>query len=251
MTVSVAPDTTDELFAPPAPTSENRAPVYFGEITLFAFYDVAFDDTQRRFVPFDPRYHAAEAKRINIKIQLLCRRRDGSTYTVEQECLNTGSRKTDKWGTTLPSLTALGVTTRSQLLALKGQYAQLHKETTGKKYQAKKTNQYANEGDWLDELAFVFKALYPTQEACSQAEAAFYKRDANTPAYTPSGHNDPQALPDGEDPGRALALQALPMLWQAAGRDVKRFEALLAQNPMLNKYLTMGSPEVVALMPEL
>lgn len=240
-TTTTAPAGTpevDDLFSPPA---ERVRTDYFGEIVTVDIWDCVLRKGAGK-VLFDPRQHDIAEKRVAVKLSVECKSKDGSTYTIDQDEINTSS----KWRTTLEGLKALGITTRQQLEGLKGQWAHIQRAATGQKYTAK-SGQRA--GTLVDEQALVFLALYPNQAASDAAETAFWDAQrAGRPAtdFVAPQENLPSDL--GADTAKVTALKALSMLWRASGHDQAVFKTMLESNPNVNQYYPWTHPQTIALI---
>lgn len=208
-------------------TSDDRH--YFAEIAIVDDFDCVLEKGSGK-LPFDPSYHRPEQRRVSLSLTLVCTKRDGSTYELKQDDITSGS----KHKITLQSLEALGVVTRSQLRDLVGQWAEIVRVPTGRKYAAKKdaADGSYKAGDLIPEPpALKFVRLFPDADACKAAETAFY-----TPKSDPGAKNAPQPIDDPAPAGVATAardtlLKTIPVLWTAAGQNRDAFCAILTQNP--------------------
>lgn len=221
----------------------------FVEIALVDVWDCVLEKGRGK-VPFDPAAHPAERRCVAISMTLIGTRKDGSTYEIKQDDISSGI----KFSETLPSLKALGVSGRAALAALAGQYAQVERVDTRETYAAKKASADGKiqVGDPIRVQSIRFLALFPDQEACRQAELAFYAPRGGQAAG--DGRNVPESLPpEPDEAARAMLLKSLPMLWQALGENVPAFVATI-ESPQA-QYAAMGitrwSDEVVALTGEL
>lgn len=211
---------------------------YFGVITIVDDWDCALVKGSGK-VPFDPQQHSQRF--VALKLQLTCTKADGSTYSLDQDDITSGS----KHKVTLPSLDALGIKTRPQLRTLAGQYAQIVRVPTGRTYVAAKG---ARAGETIQEEALKFIAIYATEAECKAAEAEFYKRDDAA-----TGKNTPQPATVAELGGidavaRTQLLNTLEPIWKAAKEDPAKFADILAKNPRYAQVgITVESPEVIAL----
>lgn len=236
MTVTPQQQPTNDPYADamnPQPVAFDRT--YFGEIVVCdAWHCVLERGVGKR--PYDPTRDSPDRRRVAIKLQLECEKRDGSTYLVPPEPIDMVDFS-DEWVKfTLPSLQKLGANLRT----LRGQWAQVRREPTGETYvnKAKETK---------NATAFVFVALYPTRDACRGAAEAFYGNG--------NGHSQASAQPAAAQPSqpaantaeRDFAAQSLPLLWQAAGKDVAKFLEMLSGSPIIARHFDQSSPEVQAL----
>jgi len=235
-------DQTDDLFSPPA---ERVRVDYFGEITQVDDWDCVLRRGAGK-IKFDPGQHDISEKRVAIKLQLTSTSRDGSMFTIDQDDVNTGS----KWRTTLKSLQTLGISSRQQLRALKGQFAHIKRVPTGETYVA---SQGKRQGEKVQEQAWHFVALYPDAGAAQAAENTFWdEQRANRPASDfkmpdESLPNPPNGATDAET-NKIIALKALSMLWKASGHNQDVFKTMLEGNPMVNQHYPFMHPQTIALM---
>lgn len=95
-------------------------------------------------------------------------------------------------------------------------------------------------GDTWTTIKFV--DVFANAEECG----AHAKAQGEKPAVTIEDV-DATAEPQAADPQRAALAQFLPTLWSQAGRDLEKFKALLAANPLLASF-TVDSPEVKAVI---
>lgn len=222
---------------------------YFGEIAIVDVWAAAWPKGQSKPVPFDPSFHRPEDKRIFVQLKVVCTKKDGGTYDLDQGEVTSGS----KHRVTLKSLEALGVTTIPELRALAGQrWAQAVRVPTGRKYAAKKDSADGSikVGDMIAETALKFVALYNTADECRTAEAQFYTPRSGG---TEGGRNQPQPV-TAQDTGsaptiaREQLLATLPAIWQASGKNPAMLGTILAGNPAYAQAgITLQAPEVVAL----
>lgn len=210
---------------------------YFAEITNVDDWDAAWPKGSRP-VPFDPSQHTAQQRRVFITLQLTCTKADGSTYTLDQAEVTSGS----KHKVTLGSLDALGVSTRSQLRALKGKYAEVQRVPTGQTYVSKSG---ARAGQTVDEVAFKFLRLFDTAAEAQAAEREFYTPKSGGNGRGAAGLIEQPAI---DEAGRAALLQTLPTIWGAISAQpgaVAMLQGILAGNPAYAAHgITMDSDEV-------
>lgn len=194
-----------------------------GQVTLQVYPCVLVKGVGK--MPFDPNTHKESEKRT--AVDLFVTPLDDGT-SVERKLV----AQSDEWvKIVLPSLKACGVLT---LAALNGKYARVKFEPTGRKY----TNR---QGEEREATTFKFLAVYGTE---AELRAAMGTPTGQVPAPASS----PAQQPDAQ---RAVALKFLPAMvkgWCAGGLDPEKVRAGLASNPMLAKFFTVDSPEVVAEM---
>lgn len=221
--MATATYTTDDPYAAAMnPVERQQERTYFGLVAIIdPWFCVLQKGVGKR--PFDASQDDINQRSTAIKLSVEVEKRDGTTYTVDQDTLDWSK----EWREfTLPSLRQLGIT---DLRTLKNTYVQIKRENTGEKYVNKS-------GEEKDKSAIVFIATYPSMEAMKIAADVFYTpRNGATPA-TPAAPVD-----DGE---YAFAVQTLAMLWKAVKEDEDKFLQAITNNPMLVKYFTAESPEV-------
>jgi hypothetical protein len=219
---------------------------YFGEIAIVDVWAAAWPRGFSKPVPFDAGIHRPDEKRIFVQLKVVCTKKDGGTYDLDQGEVTSGS----KHRVTLKSLEALGVATIPELRALAGaRWCQVVRVPTGRKFAAKKDSADGSIkiGDMIAEQALKFVALYANPDECHAAETAFY-----TPKNG-DGRNQPQpvtAADTGSAPtiAREQLLATLPAIWQASGKNPAMLGTILAGNPAYAQAgITLTAPEVVAL----
>ena len=222
-----ATDTLDPFAA--AMTATEAPRTTFGEIaTVDAWNCVLQKGVGKQ--PYDPGQHSPAQRRTAITIEVVPLR---GQFTIKRETIDTGK---DWLNITLPSLRALGADLRS----LKGKFCQVEQRPTGEKYTGK-------DGAEKERTGLYFLALFDTREQAEAAAEALYGPRASGPVQGATPRNAPQPLPadgDTNDAERQAALQALPLLWQASGKNGPAFAAMLQSNPMIGKHFTLESPEV-------
>ena len=179
-------------------------------------------------IVYDPQMHAPGQRRtaINVNIADL----GGNSYKREF----IAEIATDGWtGVTLPSLKALGITDLTQIHE---QYvhAEMVKYATYKK-------QDGTEGvKTAPKVLRIFKDAQECADA-AQGNATQAAMDWSQPAANGNG-----ATNEAE---KQVALAFLPAIVKSAvkgnGIDMPVLEAALKSNPILAKYFTLGSPEVM------
>lgn len=138
---------------------------------------------------------------------------------------------------TWPSLKALGVLSAQEI---NGKYAQIELVPTGRTY----TNQ---SGETKSATAIRFLALYGDREKCL---AAYQGNNGDATSQSPI------ASDNGNTKERETALKFAKVLvgnaMRNANRDIEKARAalmsVLANQPLVNKYFTVDSPEIVELM---
>jgi hypothetical protein len=221
---------TDDPFAASMnPTQPTQDRTYFGEVvTVDAWFCVLEKGKGKRV--FDPTTDDINQRSTAITISVECAKRDGGTYTVDQDVLDW----TKEWREfTLPSLRQLGVDVRN----LKGQFVQVKRQPTGETYKNK-------QDEVKNKSALVFMATYPDLEAMRVASEVFY-----TPRNGQSEASAPATQPEATDSGeRAFALDTLNALWKFCKGDKAKFLEALRANPMVLKHFPEDSDEVKDLL---
>jgi hypothetical protein len=129
---------------------------------------------------------------------------------------------------------------------LHGKYCKVTLQGTGETYTTKR-------GDTQERKAFVFEALYQTAQ---EATAAYYADNGGQPESDPAmavdmgpgaGANGTAATTNG-NAERETAKAFLQALVKQSGGDKGKLSASIAQMPMIAKYFTADSPEVVQMM---
>ena len=116
---------------------------------------------------------------------------------------------------------------------------------TGRKYVNKA-------GEEVENTTFKFHALFAAKAGCVSALAADGGAPKNTLHTAPAPNpGDPAAIdmtPNADNAERQNSLLFLPMLITASGGNVDQLKTLIGSMSPLNKYFTVDSPEVVALL---
>ena len=129
---------------------------------------------------------------------------------------------------------------------LNGKWAKLTLQGTGETYTTKR-------GETQERKAFVFEAIYQTAQ---EATAAYHADTGGGHEDNPAGDVDMShgaggpvtnisANGNGNDTERETAKAFLQALVKQSGGDKSRLAASIAQIPMIAKYFTADSPEVV------
>ncbi len=133
-----------------------------------------------------------------------------------------------------PSLTAIGISTGTQLEALNGKYVQVQSVPSGESYVDK-------QGNTKEGTTFKFLRVFRNEDECYQASG-----NKGSPI---GSHNVPQPISEADldapfdptpsdelDPEAKAALSMLPTLWKAAKQDVKKFSASVDTNPIFQAH---------------
>lgn len=161
----------------------------------------------------------------------------GLTYMTERQVL-ANSRE---WSNIVwPSLRDLGV---KSLYEVRGKWVKVTMVKNGESYVAK---QGAKAGQTIEKTTFKFLGIYDTEaEANAAWESQFGTSQAHTPSSNGNGAAAPQPTNDAE---RTAALSFLPAIVNANKSDLTKLAAALASMSPLNKYFTIDSAEVQALL---
>lgn len=164
----------------------------------------------------------------------------GVTFLVQRELI---AESREFSAIIWPSLKALSL---KGMRDLHGKYARVEMVKTGETYTSKR-------GETQERTTMKFTALYDTAD---EATAAYYaergqsaddasavdmSHGAGTPATNVSVNGNGNAERD-------TALQFLTALVKNAGGDKGKLAGMIAQMPLIAKYFTADSPEVVSLM---
>lgn len=191
--------------------------------------------------PFDPTRDTPDQRRTAIKISIECAKRDGGTYTIDQDCLDFEKAWLKH---TLQSLRQLGIT---DLRGLKGAWVQARRVSTGETYTKKGTNEVK------EKTAIEFEAVFPSRQLLDQARATFFATRTHVSGAAHAGVQAVDLPPlneatDSTSAERQFALTSLPALWAASGHDAQRFTAMIEQNPLISKHYPPTHPQVQALI---
>lgn len=223
-------------------TYTERPKLVFGQVDVDVWPCVLVKGTGK--VLFDATQHKAEDRCTAIHITIAPTTNSRMEYKAEREMI----AESKEWaGIMKPSLVALSTDLRS----VKGKWVKASLVPTGRKY----TNAA---GETKQATTFKFEAVYNTEAECEAAEeAVFGKSDssATAPNGSASGNgNTPHPNGNGSNGNgnnpleRETALKFLPALWTSAGKDLEKFAASLAKNPLVSKYFDLNSPEVIHLI---
>jgi hypothetical protein len=158
----------------------------------------------------------------------------GLTRMVERQVLsNSGEWSRIVW----PSLRDLGV---KQLREIENQWAHVEMVASGRKWQNK-------EGSEVIGTTFKFIKLFTLESDCIKAWEELVGSEAHTPASNGNSNGAAVSQPTN-DAERAAAIQFLPHVVGANKNDLTKLAAALASMSPINKYFTVNSPEVVALL---
>lgn len=156
--------------------------------------------------------------------------------------------KTSEWGAvTWPSLRDLGETNAA---AVNNRFAHIVLADTGRTYVDKN-------GETKNATAIKFLALYATREDCLAAwQQAFGKENAATQSAPAAQQPATNPASNGSERNTALqfAKAFVSNAVRSSGKDLEKaretLSKMLATQPLVNKYFTVDSPEIVQLMAE-
>jgi len=209
---------------------------YFGQVFTDAFF-VYISKGEPKQV-FDPGQHSPAKKFTQIKIDGLCTKNDGSTYTIAREIICEFGRE---WaGVVLPSLKKLGAHPGE----LNERWASWEMVENGQSWTSKTS------GELVKGTTFKFIEFYPDEVTCRAAESQFYHRPDDGPAVDPldASHPMPEDPPADSGAARASAAAFLPSLWKLTKGGADAFYAAIANQPLLAAHFDSNSPEVVAIV---
>jgi hypothetical protein len=207
---------------------------YYGKTSVQAYFCVLVKGIGKE--AYDEKKHKASDKRVAVEIRIVPLAEHNAKYDVERSTIDTAK----DWNEiSLPSIRALGI---ASIRDLDGRYVKVSLEPTGRQYTNKN-------GGQSEATCFKFVGLYAGENECREA----YISDGNS-----APDNTPPAAPSGGgDSERAASLQFLKALIPNAisGKtnivDMRTsIAAKLAEFPMINKYFTVDSSEVMQMMME-
>lgn len=213
---------------------------YFGKVTFDIWFCVLQSGVGK--VVFDPQQHGQEQRRTAIDVSLEPLAEGRSQFTITRNLI----AESREWaGVTLPSIKDLGLSARE----LNGKWAKCTMVPSGRKFTGK-------DGVQKDSTTFKFLEAYDTAEACYVASLAFFEDLENGRVEAGgNGQTSPQAAPPQQAPKapdnnaeKTTARMFLEPLWNASGGDLNKFAGLIADNPLISKYFSINSPEVIAIV---
>lgn len=132
---------------------------------------------------------------------------------------------------------------------LDGKFVKFETVDSGRKWTDKKT------GEERTSTTMKFHAVYESEEACKAAYAASAKVEEGDSDESgvmdvdmSHGAGDAPAAEVVDENEKKTAAAFLPGLVKAAAGNVETLKAILSSNPMISKYFTFNSPEVVELL---
>lgn len=226
-------DTNDELWNE-MDKAEVPPSVYFGKVNFDPFFCVLRKGEGA--IVFDPNQHKPEERRTQIKIMITPLSSSTKQFLTERKVL-AESREWVK--ITLASIKALGL---QSVRDLENKWVQYVMEPTGRTYVGK-------DGIEKHNTMPKFLAVYDSEEAAEAAKKTMYAKsdeDLGLPF-------EPDHAPVNGGNGNAerkVAESFLASLVQMCGKDAAKVSTMLASQPLVNKYFTIDSPEVQALLRE-
>lgn len=218
--------TTDPFDAADDP--EVGTPEIYGQAQVDAWYCVLVKG--RGKVPFDASLFNIDQRRTAIKVSILPLAEQNITREVYREYI----AEFGSWPKiTLPSLKALGLTTRT----LNDAWVRIALVPEGRTYVSSKT------GETRESTTIKVLEVYADEDAC---RAAYLKRNvdaeaqdepAQAPAAAPAGN--------GTDKARETAQKFMEAIAKAEGGDPAKVAERIAKMPLVSKYFTGDSPEVI------
>lgn len=216
----------------------DRKPVYYGRMEVTASFIAMLKGQAPQ--AFNEHLHDPDTRRT--QVHLICNPIDAMNLTqlIERKLIaDFGAWPKIVW----PSLRDLGL---KNVRDLNGKWAKVEIVETGRTYESKR-------GETQKETTFRFAGLYATAQECTAA----YVADGGKAA----AHDDNLAMQIDMGPGggsngaatngnaeRETAKAFLQALVKQAGGDKSKLAASIAQMPMIAKYFTADSPEVVAML---
>lgn len=214
---------------------------FWGQLTVEAWFCVLEKGIGKK--PFDPTLHAASDRRTAIRVTV--------TTLPEHKLKNPDVYReyiAEEWGKikpwnqiTLPSFRELGLESRTAT----GKWVCIELVPEGRTFVSALT------GETKESTTIRLAAVYPDEAAC---RAAFYAERGQEP--TASQPTSPQFNNNGNNggahlnPEQAVAYKFLQVLVRNANGDLNKLAQQIAGNPVLAKYYTIESPEVLQLLQE-
>lgn len=209
-----------------AVTDAESAQQYFGKLDISAEF-VVLKKGQQKQTWLEGQDMDGRTTEVSIRLNPLdC---TGLTRMVERQVLsNSGEWSRIVW----PSLRDLGV---KQLRDIHGKFAHVQMVENGRSWQNK-------DGQTVHGSTFRFIKLFELESDAEKAWEAQFGRAANQQAASS------QAVSQVNETEKAAAAQFLPHIVNANRGDLAKLGQALASMAPLNKYFTVDSPEVQALL---
>ncbi len=194
---------------------------FYGQCTVDIWYCVLQKGTGK--VQFDPAQHALDARRTAVKISVSPLASSKAKFDVTRELI----AESDDWAKIIkPSIRALN----ADLRGLNQKYVKAEVVPTGGTYKNKA-------GEEKQSTTIKFVAVFDSEAACESAAAAQFGGGGTPPVPAPVATDE-----------RATCAKFLKPLWTASGNDLTVFAAKIAGTTPLNKYFSLDSPEVQAVI---
>lgn len=227
---------TETEMADPWEIADNAKPrdfEYYGKVMADVWFGF-FPGGGAKPIPFDPQQHPEDKRSVMIDIQIIPVPEQNVTFDIRQ---NYTDFSLDWTKVTLPSIKALGV---DGLRALNGRFVRVV-QVDGKR--EKKDDSGNKTGEFYK--TFKFLAVYETEEECQQAYSG-------TPPHT-----EPQPINGNGNNEKDTALKFAKVVVENKVRATKDIQEAInsvseaiAGMPMINKYFTADSPEILNLIQE-
>lgn len=212
-------DPLDSADNPEIPATE-----YYGQAFVDSYYCVLVKGTGK--VTFDPAAHTVDQRRTAITFQVQPLAEHNLSRPLSREYI----AEFGAWPKiTLPSIKALGVTVRQ----LGHAWCKVAVVPDGRTYE--------KNGETKESTTFKVLAVYPDEATCRAA----YNGVTVTPQTAQAA---PAAAPtngNGNNAERTVAAKFIPTFVKSCDGDLERLGKVLAANPLVSKYFTATSPEVV------
>ena len=211
---------------------------YYGRVEVSASFVTLKKGVGKQ--PFNEQYDDIKERRTEVKIVINPIDAMNLTILLQRDLI----AESAEWSRyTWASLRdKCGLKTPSEFRALNGKYCKLTLQGTGETYTSKR-------GTTGEVKAFVFEAIYQTAQ---EATAAYYADNGGQPETNPAMSVDMGAPAtnissngNGNGNERETALQFLKVLVKQSNGDKSKLAASIAQIPMIAKWFTADSPEVV------
>lgn len=209
---------------------------YYGRVEVSASFVTLKKGVGKQ--PFNEQYDDIKERRTEVKIVINPIDAMNLTILLQRDLI----AESAEWSRyTWASLRdKCGLKTPSEFRALNGKYCKLTLQGTGETYTTKR-------GETQERKAFVFEAVYQTAQ---EATAAYYADTGARPEEPEPAMNidmGPGAGSNGNGANaeRETAKAFLQALVKQSGGDKAKLAASIAMMPMIAKYFTADSPEVV------